>query len=376
MEQKIYSGLDSLDNLLNILEKYDVSRILIVTGKSSFTSSGAEMFIKRALSKYKTIFFNNFDPNPRLDDALKGIDLLNKNSIDLIIAIGGGSVLDMAKLIKALYKTPHAANNIVSGAQSINDPKIPMIAIPTTAGSGSESTHFAVAYINNKKFSVADNCLMPNYAILDGRLTISASKYQKACNVLDAISQSIESSWAVSGTHKSQELAYSALRLCMESFREYVNNDSLEVAQLMINASNLAGQAINISKTTSAHAWSYGISTYYDIPHGHAVWFTLPKIFEVHSSRSDLKINDPRGYSHMKNTMNNLNKILGISSHLSAEKYFKQMLNSIDIKADITNDLKISKKERKNLSCAVNKERMGNNPLAFDNKAIKFIFDL
>lgn len=375
--QNIYKELGSLNFLDRIIKKYAASKILIVTGKKSFANCGAKGILKSLLVNFDVIYFSDFETNPKLEDAKKGAKLINDNNIDLLISIGGGSVIDMAKLMKSFHADIDNASSIVKGELNLIESDIPLIAIPTTAGSGSESTHFAVVYIDKEKYSVASQSLLPNDVILDGSLAISATKYQKACNVLDAISQSIESAWAVSSTNESQKLSYSALKLCIQSFDDYINSDNtLNAAQSMIDASNIAGQAINISKTTAAHAWSYGISMHHNIPHGHAVWFTLPKIFEIHNSESGIKTNDPRGRKYLRDTMKNLVNILEIPNGTKPTEFFKHMLSSIGINADLINDLKLSSIERKRLSYAINLERMANNPIKYSQKNIDYIFEI
>lgn len=375
--QSVQTGIGSVGNIEKFLDNYDLSRILLVTGRKSFDRSGTKAALSASLRDYKVTHFDDFDINPKLNDAKKGAELAIKNDIELVVCAGGGSVIDMAKLIKALYANISKSDFLVKGLSDIIDPSIPIIAIPTTAGSGSESTHFAVVYIGKEKFSVADNCLLPNNIILDGQLTLSATKYQKACNVLDAMSQAIESAWAVGATVQSQRLSYLSLKRCMDRFQEYVNVDnSLTAAQSMIEAANLAGQAINISKTTAAHAWSYGISMNHGVPHGHSVWMTLPRIFELHSSDSALQINHPRGHLYLKETMNTLREIMGIAASDNTAQYFSELLSSIGVYADIKNDLCISKPERERLSRAVNQQRMANNPVTFTKEHIKYIFEI
>ena len=377
IKQKIHSGLGSLKGLKQIISTYDVSRIMVVSGKKSFEDSGARASISSALDSFKVTYFSDFSVNPKLNDAKKGVEMLKNNNIELIISIGGGSVIDMAKLIKAFYSNSDKTDSVVRGLTEVIDPKIPLISIPTTAGSGSESTHFAVVYIGKEKFSVAHKCLLPVEIILDGSLTISASKYQRACNVLDAISQSIESAWAVAATKQSQELSFLALKKCMKSFYEYVNSEEpLESSQSMIEASNLAGQAINISKTTAAHAWSYAISMQHNIPHGHAVWATLPRIFEIHSLDSGLIFNGTNGKNHLNMVIRKIREIMNMSEGESAVDYFNNFLDSIGTPAHLEKDLKISKSDRAKLSNEVNKERMANNPIKFSDKQISFIFEI
>lgn len=373
----IYSGIGELNKLGDIVTSYSAHRVLVVTGGKSFQTCGAKAILSECLKGYHVTYFSDFEVNPRLIDAQRGVKLAIENTIELIISIGGGSVLDMGKLIKALYSTPDEAINLAKGVTEVIDPNIPLVAIPTTAGSGSESTHFAVVYVGDEKYSLADNCLLPNDIILDGNLTVSATKYQKACNVLDALSQSIESAWAVGSTSKSLLMSYEALELCVKNFSDYVNStDNPIAAQAMIKASNLAGQAINITKTTSAHAWSYGLTKRYGVPHGHAVWATLPKIFEIHATSHADSISDALGSKKLATVMITLMDILNIPAKEDIGRYFEDMLTAIGIKADIKTDFGISTQGRAALSCDVNHERMLNNPIKFSSSDINKIFKL
>ena len=126
----------------------------------------------------------------------------------------------------------------------------------------------------------------------------------------------------------------------------------------------------------SAHAWSYGLTKKYGVPHGHAVWATLPKIFEIHAtSHADL-ISDPRGQKNLATVIATLMDILNISGKEDIGVHFTNMLASIDIKADIAVDFGIPKKARLALSSDVNQERMGNNPVMFRQSDIDKIFKL
>ena len=178
----IYKGIGKLKNLGKIVESYDRKKILIVSGKKSFASSGAEEIVKKQLSNYELHYFSDFQVNPDYQDAQRGARFAANNKIDLIVSIGGGSVLDMGKLIKAFYPQPDQAKDIVEKGLKIIDSRIPIISVPTTAGSGSESTHFAVVYVKDQKYSLSARSLIANDIILDGSLVLSASKYQKACS--------------------------------------------------------------------------------------------------------------------------------------------------------------------------------------------------
>jgi len=372
-----FKGLGSLTALTTILTSYSNCKILVVTGKQSFGLSGASVALKEILKGYQAIYFSDFEVNPKLDDAINGVKLALDHKVELIIAIGGGSVLDMAKLIKAFYCEPGYSTQIAKGERAVVDCNIPMIAIPTTAGSGSEATHFAVVYVDNKKYSVADNCLLPTRVILDGQLVSSASQSQKAYNVLDAISQAIESAWAVGATQESQDLAFQSLKISIESFQRYVKDrTAVDAAQSMIEAAYLAGKAINISKTTSAHAWSYGFSSLYDIPHGHAVWLTLPKIFQIHNDIETRAERESRGQQYFRDTISKLRDVIGIGTDTEVVPFFNQMLNSIGVVARIADNLDLSSGQKIALSNSANNDRMTNNPVIFSDVQIKWIFEI
>ena len=372
--QDIINGIGSIESLKKILLAYDDPRVLLVSGKNSFKISGAKLAIDKVLKNYKYTHFYDFKVNPQIEDVEEGVRIARSNDVDLIIAIGGGSVLDMAKLIKACFDESHDVESIIKGLSIIVNPNIPLIAIPTTAGSGSESTHFAVAYINKDKFSVADDCLMPNNVILDGLLCISATKYQKTCNALDALAQGIESMWAVNSNINSREIAHGAVLNCFKNINDYVNdtNKNAEISQIALEAANLAGQAINISKTTAPHAWSYAISANYNLPHGHAVWITLPKIFVIHAEFSETGLSS----NELKEAMVKLKLILGISSKTNITEYFNKFLKDMDIAFDLSTDFNLTDDEKLILSKSVNQERLLNNPVVFNDTQVNKIFNL
>lgn len=374
--QSIYSGPGSIHKIVQLLEKSNPKNILLVTGKDSYFSCGAKKTLEIYLKGLTVIHFYDFETNPKLEDAKRGAILAKENDVELIISIGGGSVLDIAKLIKAFANEPTKAEDYARGIKKIAYSETPIIAIPTTAGSGSESTHFAVVYVDNEKFSVAHNSLLPNFVILDGELAISASKYQKANNILDAMAQSIESSWSVSSTRESLEISYKALKMSFKNYKDFYSSKNIESAHMMLLASNLAGQAINITKTTAPHAWSYAISNHLNIPHGHAIWTTLPKVFSLHCKDNYKTSTCSSEYNRLHDAMSNIKKILGIKNNDEIKIFFKEFLSSLDIKASLKDDLKVSLDERKELSKKVNQERMSNNPINFSKEDVDYIFQL
>ena len=356
-----FRGLERLDELSRL---YAGKNILLVTGKESFNSCGAKKIIEAKLKKENVIYFNNFSINPKVEDAIVGTNIARTKNIEVIIAVGGGSVIDTAKLIKGFFNAEGKEAELLKGDYNVIDSNIPIIAIPTTAGSGSESTHFAVAYIGSNKYSLASKCLLPKAVILDGALTLSGSKYQKTCNALDAMAQGIESAWASNSSAESIKYSFDSLELGWDIFINFIQPScSDKIAQKMIVASNLAGKAINISKTTSAHAWSYAFTSFYDIPHGHAIWLTLPAIFHAHSIADRNDIIHPKGQKYLFSIINMIKDKLNLEKNTNIEKQLNSFLNKIDIKYRME-DLGLDTiKKRSWVSKQINIERMMNNPV-------------
>ncbi|MFA8433515.1 MAG: phosphonoacetaldehyde reductase [Marinifilaceae bacterium] len=280
MIQNTYIGKGSIASLSDILKPYSGKKIFLVTGKSSYEKSGAKSLLEEYLKDTEYIRFSDFEENPKLEDVEKGIHLFKEANCELTIAIGGGSAIDIAKLINSLAYHSGSLQEVVKGNRLEQKP-FPLIAIPTTAGTGSEATHFAVVYINGEKFSFAHNDLLPGYVIVDSQFTYSTPAYLAACTGADALCQAIESMWATGGNEESREYAAKAIELVWNNLKEaVVNNDHLAKDKVSEGAF-WAGKAINISKTTASHALSYKLTSRFGVPHGHAVALTLAQVMEA-----------------------------------------------------------------------------------------------
>ena len=176
---------------------------------------------------------------------------------DEIVSIGGGSTIDVGKLLAFDLKIRHTA-------------------IPTTAGSGSEVTKFAVFIDNGKKISIEDDKLIPDKFIIDPSLVVSLSPYQTASSGLDALCHAIESYWSPLATQESRYYSFAAINLIMDNLeKSYKDNGNEEWRKYMLWAANLSGRAINITRTSVCHAISYPLTIHYGIPHGIACALTL-----------------------------------------------------------------------------------------------------
>ncbi len=282
MTQQVHRGIEGSGPFLShFLASTNPNQILLVCKPNSFRASGADAWFSKS-TQIPTHIFSNFSPNPKEGDAQRGVEEFNRISASGIIAVGGGSVLDMAKLINYFGSRNSELNDVLRTPPSSVSPLRPLLAIPTTAGSGSEATHFAVLYRDQIKYSIANESIRPSHVLLIPEFTHSMDAYQTACTGMDAIAQSVESLWARGCTDESRAWARESLRLALDHLPAAVHAPTPEHRAGMLEAAHLAGRAIDISKTTAAHAFSYILTSTFGLPHGHAVALLLPYFIGFH----------------------------------------------------------------------------------------------
>jgi len=371
MNQKDYLGAGSIKYIKEILDSQNPKRIFLVTQGNVYHDSGVDKIINPLLKKYLVIRFTDFSLNPKLEDILKGLALFCKNKYDLIMAIGGGSTIDMAKSINILANQLGQPIDYIKGVKEIKRKGKCLIAIPTTAGSGSEATHFAAVYINKVKYSLAHPFILPNYTIIDPQLTLSMPKGVASVTAIDALSQAIESYWSINSTDESKSYSQKAIKIILENIRDSVNRPLLKSREAIVRAAHLAGQAINITKTTTAHALSYTLTAKFDIPHGQAVALFLGPILEYNAGITDNDCHDKRGVFYVLKIIQDLCSILGGANPQEANQIIKKLIKDIGLKATLK-EIGIIDEKIKELIDEVNYQRLANNPrkLTIQNKDI------
>lgn len=367
--QELHIENISINLLRDFLEKNKIKRFFLVHGRRSFYKTGMNKFISELSQNYFITKFSDYSPNPKIDDVKKGVDLFLSDKFDMIIAIGGGTSIDIAKLIKGL--SDHN-NNIKSAIISNKNFKsnIPLVAIPTTSGSGSESTHFAVVYVDGCKHSFSNQKLLPNNVFLDGNLSISGSNYLRACSGLDALCQAIESHWSVNSNNESRKYSSSAIIKLLKNLKEFVLNPSKSNFGEMAIASNLSGRAINITKTTAPHALSYPITSIFNIPHGHAVAISMPFFIQYNSNSKDL--NKGITKSSLDRRLNEIYCFFGVNKAIECSKVFKELVKEIGVDINVLNGL--DHNQKKSIIRGYNFERGKNNPVNVQTEDLIKIF--
>ena len=360
-----------INGLHNILDCIQCKKIFLVVD-----SSFPFLHIKDLIQSLNIdkIVFSDFTPNPIFEQVSKGVDLFIDEECDSILAIGGGSTIDVAKCIKLAVLSTEKKNALipplVSQRLPIDENLIPIIAIPTTAGTGSESTHNAVMYYKGAKQTVTNDTILPNYAILEPSVLITLPLYQKKCTMMDALCQAIESWWSVNSTDESKIYSRTAIELIISNWESYIfDNDELAAKQIML-AANYSGRAINISQTTAAHAMSYKITSLYGLPHGHAVAICLPEIWKYMINNIN-KCIDIRSQEYLDMIFKDIAQAMGKATPSEAIDYFSYMMHRMELYHPKSNNKHADLEE---LSKSVNPVRLKNNPVYLEVDSIKQIY--
>ena len=319
-DQKIIQTTRLANKIKSLLELINSKKPFLVV--DSFLLKTPTFKSIKKISKNITVF-SGFTSNPKYEEMLAGLKLFKENECDSIISIGGGSCIDVAKTIK-LSVFADVNSEVSTFKQEYKLNTIRHICVPTTSGTGSESTRHAVIYLDNVKQSICNSAILPEYVILDPNLVMSVPEYQKKATCLDAFSQCIESNWSKKASKTSRKYARKGYKLFLECYKGYLANN-LEDVKKMQQVANLSGKAINISETTAGHALSYNVTKMFNVPHGHAVAMCLNSIFNnVELKRyQDIKTN-------FQKVIKDLDLAMTVNS-TNAKKDIKALVESVNL---------------------------------------------
>lgn len=339
----------------DIILTNNIKTIFIVTGRNSYTM--VEELIQPYLKSVKIILFIN--SNTGVGTIKEGCIELKKSQADIILAVGGGANIDLAKLINT-FSLLDESNYIsaIKGITTIDKKYSSLIVMPTTAGTGSEATCFSVVYLGLDKYSVVSQYLLPDYVIVDYILVKGMPKYLQACTAFDAFSQAIESYWSVGATDTSRYYATKSMVLIKDNLLPSIQNKNKQNLVSMAHAAYLSGQAINISKTTAPHALSYYLSSQYNIPHGHAVALMLGVVAKMNIIEGDKKL---------QNTMQHIGYLLDIDDSTNFSQYWYNLMQQCGLRTQLS-EFGIKEADLSLIIDKVNIERLKNHPLMIDKK--------
>ena len=357
-------------NTTNDIKKFigdkNFKKIFLLCGEKSFVTSGAENLIKNLINEKKVKFFYKKSELPVLEELKKILIDVKKFKPDLILAIGGGAIIDYAKMSNVVDVRDDLTDLIINYSYPFKEKFTKLAVIPTTAGSGAEVTSNAVIYVNGIKHSFESDLLIPDYFFLIPNFLISAPKIIKASAGFDAIAQALESLVSKKSNVRSVEYATKSLKISLDSYVSFLQNPNLKNATEMSIASNLAGKAINISKTTAPHAVSYPFTSLFNISHGHAVSLFFENFFEFNYNNIDKSETsfDLKKRFDLIFDIFDVKNILEFNSKISKLKDQANLEdNLIKLKIDIN-------KSSTSIINGINLLRLGNNPIKIIEKDI------
>jgi len=351
--QRVLQGRGKLEKLPDLMEKCGINRPLIVGGKT---------LIARLLRKNPSLLsapvFSGYHANPDATDAKHGAELFRKENCDGLISIGGGSAMDTAKTVKALLAAGGKETLPDLTALAAGEMKTPHIAISGTAGTGAEATQFAVMYLEGVKKSLSHPDLLPEGALLDADLLDSLPDYHRKSCAMDALSQGIESYWSAGADDDSRVHAFLAILGVLDNLTAYLKGDP-HAAEEMLDASYQSGKAIQITRTTAAHAMSYQITKLLGPAHGHACMLTLPYLWEAMIGREDCK-----------ERLRDLAEKMRLGDVTMGPRLLKGILYTLELEIPRMPDTETMDR----LVSSVDPERLGNHPMPLSREEIRKIY--
>lgn len=332
----IHFGAGEFRALPSILTGHQVHNLLLVSGRSAVKASGARELIASLPGAPAVHHFADFSSNPTIEQVDIAAQIIRDRHCDAVVAIGGGTALDIGKAAAALSAQERPAVDCLREPRPLPSRQCLLVAAPTTAGTGSEVTSFSVVYVNGKKHSLDDQELLPDFALVDPELSVGLPPRTAASAALDAISQAIESLWSVRSTDVSRDYARQAIEIGLKHIKGFCRSPQLESRAAMARAALLAGQAINITRTTAPHAVSYALTTLFNIPHGHSCALTLPAFLLYNAQVSDSDVLDSRGVEWVGQRIKEILEMLGANNPEEGRQRLLQVVEDTGLESRLS----------------------------------------
>lgn len=364
MEQKIITADNNYEQVGRWISDNQIKSLLLVCDGSIGFLKEINDYLLDLEEEIRITRFDKFTPNPLYDSVVIGVEIFKLNNCNGIFAIGGGSAIDVAKCIK-LYSNMDPGHNYLEQKIIAND--LPFLAMPTTAGTGSESTKYAVIYYEGKKQSVTHESCIPGTVLLDPGCLKTLPSYQKKSTMMDALCHALESFWSVNSTEESKEYSRRAIRLVMKNMDGYLNNTE-EGNEGMLLAANTAGKAINITQTTAGHAMCYKITSLFGCSHGHAAILCDRVLFPWMLDNIDLCI-DARGKDYLYETFNEIAETMGCDTPEQAATKLNDIFNSLGLDIPLADV-----RQFEELRTSVNPVRLKNHPVMLTEESIDKLY--
>lgn len=332
MPTRVISGRDCIFYNKEIFKGLG-KKAMLVTGANSAKKNGSEADVRTALAAVGVdcLVFDRVMSNPSVDCVYEGAAVARENNVDFIIALGGGSPMDAGKAIALLAVQDIKEEDLFSGAYG--DKALPMVFVPTTAGTGSEVTQYSILTNDRArtKTSIATDLLFPEVAFLDSKYLEKLPVSVTVNTAVDALSHAVEGMLSVRASIISNALAKESIRTimsCVPDMLEALESDAPQAIQpetreLLLQASLMAGMVIAQTGTTAVHAMGYSLTYFRDIDHGRANGLLLGEYLRlVEKERPELavKILMAMGFGHQNQFKELMNRLLGQKEKVSSEE--------------------------------------------------------
>lgn len=352
-------------------------RLLLVKSGNGFQAENFEIAFQNAQLE-DCLILDGFSNNPYSEEIIRSLKLINEFSPDIVMGVGGGKIIDIAKVLRLFINVPFCESfaevfpAIIKGQAPapVHADLVPLILLPTTAGSGAEETSFAVVYVDEEKYSFDLKNTRADYLVLDRDLVSKAPMCVRASSAFDALTQCTESIWSVGATDESTLFAEKGLNLLWQNLELAVLRQEPEALEKVIIGSNFSGRAINISKTTAVHALSYKITTEYGIPHGRCVGMLLPEFLRLHERLID---RDRDNLALLQRAHAKILSIVGLSDMPSFISAYYELMKNVGFPTFA--ELNCQKHfNAKLILDSVNMERLSNHPINLRREDLESIF--
>ena len=289
---EVIEGPDSLLKLPALLKQRGMQGVLVVT--DSFLSNNVlpKFFAQLDADGVKYALYDQVVPNPTIQCIEDGLKIYKDNQCDCVVAVGGGSPMDCAKIIAARAVCDKPVEKM-KGLLKINKKLPPFYAVPTTAGTGSEVTLAAVISNpdKNEKYPINDPSLIPGYVVLDPNLTVGLPPHITSTTGMDALTHAVEAYIGKSNTKETKKDAIDAIRLIFANLKTaYAEGTDLEARGNMQRAAMLAGRAFTRAYVGYVHAIGHALGAFYHIPHGLAMSIILPTMLKAYGTSAHKRL--------------------------------------------------------------------------------------
>lgn len=347
---RIHFGVGLFSTLAKLIEPLECDSCLVVTSPGFPKRHGEEL--ESFLNAKKSILFDQVNPSPSISKLEEYRETLRGHNCDMVIGIGGGSVMDMAKVLSLALNHTNPLGEVVADPNAFVPRSKKLVLLPTTSGTASEVTPWATIwdFEKQRKLSLSHPKLFADMAVIDPSLCVGMSPEQTAITGMDTLSHCLETLWSKKGSHPMTEIfAQEALELVLIYLPQAVERPTdLEAREAMAKACFFAGLAFSQTRTAAAHSISYPLTLLYQIPHGTACSITLPALL-VENARSD------------SSRLLKIAQLLGADSVVQGGKVLKTFMRSLGVPTCLS-ELGITEKDIDIIAQnSVTKGRMDNN---------------